>query len=155
MTVNEIIEELGEVFEGSPWYGNSLSAYFQQIHPAMLNHSHLDGHSIGQILEHMIVWREFVLDKLDGKLNTMEVGGDLDWAGRVYSLEDKNALYSRLRSTQKQLLEKLRTKEDNLLTNAVPDKAYTYGYLLKGLVQHDIYHIGQLFLLISGAKKVP
>ncbi len=151
MTVNEIIEELGEVFEGSPWYGNSLSAYFQQIHSGMLNHAHQGGHSIGQILEHMIVWREFVVDKLDGKRTTMEVGGDLDWAGRVYTSNDKNGLYSRLKATQKQLLEKLRTKEDSLLTDLVPDKTYTYGYLLKGLVQHDIYHIGQLFLLISGA----
>ena len=150
----EIIECLHESFEGKPWYGNSLSTYLQEIHADMLNFSIGGGHSIGQIIEHMIYWRELVTKRL--KNHTEVIIGDdsgSEWPCKTYPAEMKNTFFAQIRATQKELILNIERSDESLLNKTVPGKDYTFTYLIKGVIDHDIYHLGQLYYLISAAKK--
>lgn len=148
MKVQDLVDQINEVFEGDPWYGNSISKYLQEIEPEWLNKHHNNGHSIGQIITHMITWREYVIDKLMGVENETEVGGTKDWEkAKAYSNNDKNELFARFKSTQKMLVQLLSEKEDSFLDEPVPGKPFKFEKLLMGIIQHDIYHLGQIYLL--------
>ena len=153
MKLQELIDQVNEVFEGAPWYGSSVSAYLQEIKPEYLN-NHFEGtHSIGQIIAHMIRWREYVIDKLRGVENTLEVGDAEDWEVITYSVNGTNELFARFRNTQKTLVQLLAEKDDSLLAQHVPGKSYTFAKLLTGIIQHDIYHLGQIYLLKNTCTK--
>lgn len=152
MKLQELIEQIHEVFEGEPWYGNSISTYLQEIKPEYLDNQLQGSHTIGQIIAHMITWREFVIDKLRGKANTIEVGSAEDWDRKSYTQVDKNELFIRFKTTQKALIQLLQEKDDAILTQTVPGKSYAFEKLLTGIIQHDIYHLGQIYLLKSACS---
>lgn len=153
MNLQELIDQVNEVFEGDPWYGNSISAYLQEIKPEYLNNRFEGTHSIGQIIAHMIRWREYVIDKLRGVENVLEVGSEEDWDFSGYSTNDTNELFARFRNTQKTLVQLLNEKDDAQLKLRVPGKSYDFAKLLTGIIQHDIYHLGQIYLLKSTFSK--
>ena len=47
----------------------------------------------------------------------------------------------------KQLIALLHTKDDALLSQKLPNRDYNYRFLLNGLMQHNIYHLGQIAFL--------
>ncbi|MEO9475028.1 MAG: hypothetical protein ABJG41_05825 [Cyclobacteriaceae bacterium] len=58
-----------------------------------------------------------------------------------------------IKATQKELIQNIDRSDEALLNKTVPGKDYTFAYLIKGVIDHDIYHLGQLYYLISAAKK--
>ncbi len=42
------------------------------------------------------------------------------------------------------IIEMLETKDDTFLSEKVDEREYDFGFLLQGIIQHDIYHIGQI-----------
>ncbi len=153
MHITNILEDLKETFEGSPWYGNSLSNYLQNIKPDSLNYRQHDSHSIGQIIEHMIVWRQFTIDKILGQTTLISVNGSEDWEGRVYTPSDMNVLFGRIKDTQKRLIKILEEQTDNFLDKPVPEEQYSFRFMIRGLIYHDVYHLGQLYMLSKMAKQ--
>lgn len=145
--VRELINQLAEVFEGEPWYGNSISTYFQEAPATSLNTRFANGHSAGQIIAHMIAWRQYVIDKLQGADKILEVGSVEDWENKAYDSADKTVLFEKLKATQQTLIQLLGEKDDAFLQNKVPGKPYTFERLVNGIIQHDIYHLGQLYVL--------
>ncbi|MEM9929235.1 MAG: DinB family protein [Bacteroidota bacterium] len=62
----------------------------------------------------------------------------------------KAALLTQLEASQKDLLAAIRQNTDELLEEQVPSTyKYTRGDLTIGILQHDIYHLGQINLLVS------
>ena len=49
-----------------------------------------------------------------------------------------------LKSTHKKIIELLNQKEDNFLGDIVPIRKFNFRFMLNGLVQHNIYHLGQI-----------
>ena len=158
MTKNEILDYLHEVFEGSPWFGNSISAYLQEIESEMLNFSFPGGNSVGQVFDHMILWREFVMDKLNAldhnqiPVQTQSQFEAEDWPGKTFKESDKNVLFAKIRATQKALVQLIEAENDELLHKMVPGESYNFEFLLMGIMFHDTYHLGQLYMLTSSAK---
>ncbi|WP_258103782.1 DinB family protein [Marinoscillum sp. MHG1-6] len=157
MTINETIKDLNEVFEGTPWFGQSLSSYIQEIKGDELNFSIDGGNSIGEILNHMIHWRQFVIDKIQnphGGTETWSIGqtNEADWPKKKYLPSDKDLLVGKLRETQKILIQTLEETPDDLLKEKVIGRDYNFEHMLKGIIHHDIYHLGQLYMLISHTK---
>jgi len=149
MNLHEIIAQLNEVYDGNPWYGNSVSNYLQEIKPEMMSNKCANSHSIGQVIAHMVTWREYVIAKLENKAYDLEVGGANDWEDHEFTADDKVALYAKFKATQKSLTTILSGKSDEFLTQKAPDLSITFEKLLIGIIQHDIYHLGQIYLLRS------
>jgi uncharacterized damage-inducible protein DinB len=94
----------------------------------------------------MITWREFTIDRLrHSPQMQLEYFEKNDW--RVLDHKDLTLWpqgLERLQETQDELLELLSHLDDSILGKQVPEHNYTFKKLLDGIIQHDIYHIGQI-----------
>ena len=147
MVSESIINKLQLVFEGAPWYGNSVVTVLENIRDP--NQSLNDGNSIGQLLEHIITWRNFVIEKINGS-EAFDIGlnSKIDWnRNKVYNEDEMEELKQRLNQTQLEIKKILKDKSDLWFDETVPGKEYSFEFLLEGIIQHDIYHLGQIALL--------
>src|SRR5690606_37079686 len=107
--------------------------------------------SLGQILEHMIQWKRFTLEKLKGNESFhIELNSDQDWnKGKIYTQKEFAELIRSFKAACEELIDFISNKEDSFLDN-LAYKKYSYKTLIEGSIQHDIYQAGQLALLKSG-----
>lgn len=146
------ITSLSEVFEGDPWYGTSVMRKLENVpHVIGFKTCVPKSHTTAEIVMHLIQWKKFALEKLKGnEAWNIEVDSREDWpAIRVDSKEEWESLKRELVLAQQRIYEFLQDKEDDFLTENVPGKDYDFAYLIRGIRQHDIYHLGQIGLIGS------
>ena len=154
MTIDQLIEEYTEVFEGSPWYGESIQKTLKSIPYELVNEKRSpQEHSIADICLHMLNWRKFVIEKIKGH-ETFDIvlNTNADWEAEVF-LESPQAwqkLQDALQASQLALVTLLRSKPEEWLEQQVAGKEYHNLYMLRGIMQHDIYHLGQIRLIKRG-----
>lgn len=143
------INQLNELFTGEPWYGKPVVELLEGIRPEMaIQKPDSQAHSILEIAAHIGQWQWFVVEKLQG--NT---GFDIDNKVKDWPLSGKDnpSLWQETKqmiiSTKDQIIDELSKKEDTFMDQKVPKRDYNFEYLLHGIIQHDIYHIGQIALL--------
>lgn len=142
----QIAEQLRDVYEGEPWFGRSISSILNEIDEAIVFKKAANQHSILELLWHTITWKEFTLSRLrhDDELS-IKYFEENDW--RMLDHSDKTLWQQGLREFSKlhnELVEIVRQQNDELLCQRVRDRKYDFRKLLYGIVQHDIYHLGQI-----------
>ncbi|HEU4471940.1 MAG TPA: DinB family protein [Flavisolibacter sp.] len=156
--IQYIIKQLTEVYEGEAWYGRPLQQLLDSVQADTVFEKPAGQHAIIDILWHMITWREFTIDRLQHSPQmTLAYFENNDW--RRLDRTDKDLWpqgRERLQETQDQLLSLLRQTDDALLAKQVRERNYDFRKLLHGVIQHDIYHIGQIAFiskLLRGASQ--
>jgi uncharacterized damage-inducible protein DinB len=147
--INMLIKKFEEVYDGNPWYGDSFKSILKDIDSkATLKKEKKGGHSIAEILAHIIGWREFFLSRLTGNDFKIEQEETFNWK-RIDNNQETvwKSLLDTLEETQSRILNLLEKADDNLLDIPVHERNYNLEYLLEGVIQHDIYHFGQISLL--------
>ena len=146
MEISLIVDQLRNAYEGDPWFGRPVKQILAEIDESIAFERPYGQHSILDLLWHMITWREFTVDRIQHspqmQLDYFEIN---DW--RQLDLADKTLWQQgleRLQETQDQLLKLLETSTDDLLEQTVRERTYNFRKLLYGIVQHDIYHLGQI-----------
>lgn len=151
MTIQDIIHEFNELFEGQPWHGASILESLQACEPELVNQKpSTAAHSIAEILQHQLSWRTFVIEKLrENKEYDIVLNSENDWAEQVYVHDqaDWHQMIEELKQSQLEIKKLLRNRKDEWLYNTTPGKNYTNLHMLKGLLYHDLYHLGQIRLL--------
>ena len=149
---NKIIllrKKIEEVYSGDPWYGEPFKSILNGIDPGIALKKEKKGtHNIAEILAHIIGWREFLLTRLTGNDFKIEQEETFNWK-RIDNNEKTawKSLLIALEETQNKILNILEKSDDNLLDMPVHEKNYKMEYLIEGIIQHDIYHFGQISLL--------
>jgi len=151
MDIKEVTESLKTVYSGQPWYGNNLLHILSTIGSGNPNANFNGSNSLGQILEHMLQWKRFTIEKLKGNESFhIELNSVQDWnKEKIYTQEEFAELISSFKTACEELMDFIKDKEDSFLEN-LAYKKYRYKTLIEGSIQHDIYHAGQLALLIKG-----
>ncbi len=142
-------EQIKDAYEGEPWFGRNIRVLLDEIHEEIAFKKPAGQHSIVELVWHMINWKEFAISRLradDSKpLEYFEVN---DW--RELDADD-NSLWEKglkeLARIQNELVEVIQQQKDQMLEHFVPGRTYTFRKLLYGILQHDIYHIGQIAYL--------
>ncbi len=149
--INAIISNLQDVFEGEPWYGTSVMQKLETIDWQIVNEKKYGTKSIAVLLGHMISWRVFVLKKLQGdEAFTIEIDNHSDWPNiHIATANEWGELLEELRATQRILLALLVEQTDAFLEQKIPGKNDNFRFLMEGIIQHDVYHLGQIALLNS------
>lgn len=155
MKINDIIIQLEEIYSGKPWYGDSMADILNKISPVdAVKKLSPQTHCIVELVFHMITWRYFVVKQLQGD-NEYDVKQDdkNDW--REFNLSDENLWKSALSEfdkMHKMLISELNNFNEVLMNKTIPLRNYNYEFLLTGLIQHDMYHLGQISLIKSILK---
>jgi uncharacterized damage-inducible protein DinB len=144
--IKNIIAQIKDTYEGEPWFGRNAKAILAMPDERKIFEKKGSEHSILELLWHMITWREFVVDRLQhSQKMQLEYFEKNDW--RELDHQDKTLWpqgIERLEETQVQILSLLKERDDELLDKTVREKQYNFRKLLEGIIQHDIYHLGQI-----------
>ena len=146
------IERLTENYNGDPWYGRpllsilnevgSLNAWGQKVN---------NNHTNTTLLRHIVLWRLFTISRFKpDAVETTIYFDDNNWQTiNNPSKEDWERSMAELANSQQELLRIISTANGSMLDEQVPGRTYTFRYLLNGLIEHDIYHTGQIMLSIK------
>lgn len=144
-----ITSTLHSILDGEPWYGRSVMKLLQDVDPSSV-HKKLnnDSHSLIEMLYHMNTWAEFTLRRLEKDEETdLAAFEKLDWRHIDPSEHTWEKGVAQFKVTHDLIIELLETKNDEFLNGDVDYREYNFRFLLNGIIQHDIYHIGQIAYL--------
>jgi uncharacterized damage-inducible protein DinB len=127
------------------WYGPSLAELLTQISPELATTTPVPGaHSISELLQHLLLWNERIRNTCDGD-SLPRWQPEKDWAEPPIAW---NQLVSRWNQSRELLEEKIRNLPIEDLTKQVPGRNYPYETMLQGIVEHTIYHSGQIAMVL-------
>ncbi|NCU04747.1 MAG: DinB family protein [Chitinophagaceae bacterium] len=146
--VQFIITNLERVLTGEPWYGEAVMPMLKKIHPAVVFINPKNSHAAIEILYHMITWAEFTLSRVQKKQGyDLQTAEQLDWRIIDPKVQTWAKGLNEFEQLHKQLVTELQTKDDAFLSEMVDYREYNFRFLLNGLIQHNIYHLGQIAFL--------
>jgi uncharacterized damage-inducible protein DinB len=155
MTERErLLDQFEREVQGQPWHGPSLTTILDGVTAAQAAHKvSPDAHSIWEILLHMTGWKREVTGRARGNAAAEPAQGDWPVIGDPTDTRWREAQADHLRA-QRELVDVLGSLTDAKLATKVPgDTAAFVGAGLSvlatlwGLVQHDVYHAGQIAIL--------
>ena len=144
-----IITTLHSVLDGEPWFGRSVMKLLQEVDPAIVHTiPNENSHSLIELLYHMNTWAEFTLKRLEkDEENDLARFEKLDWRTIDSNEHTWEKGVAQFKVTHDLIIELLETKDDEFLSGDVDYREYNFRFLLYGIIQHDIYHIGQIAYL--------
>ena len=137
--------QLNENFTGEPWFGRNIQVILKEINEDIASQKPNGQHSILELLYHMINWRLFTINRLEKSSATVKSFEENDW--QVLDHQDKSLWQKgidQLNDTQQRLLNLINTMKDEDLQSPVHERDYENRTLINGIIQHDIYHLGQI-----------
>jgi uncharacterized damage-inducible protein DinB len=152
--LDRIAEQLERAFNGDAWYGPSVRTSLEGVDAKMATTRAVPaGHTIYELVLHMTSWTREVArhlrvgvarDPEQGDWPVATVADDAAWETIITALDAANT----------DLLQVIATLDDAVLDQCigdVRDRALGSGVsryvTLHGLVQHHVYHTGQISLL--------
>jgi uncharacterized damage-inducible protein DinB len=155
MTTSEKLSlELESVLSIGPWYGSPVYDIIKQVSfEAAYEKPAGTAHNIAEIVLHMLAWTEEVLDRMNGMDAGIPSSGDWPptgnpdeqkWQNYVDDLKLVNVnLLGLIQSFPEEKWNELINSERNRELGS----GVTYEELVNGLIQHHIYHTGQIAVL--------
>ena len=152
--MNKEVLSIAKSFEDTlgkqPWFGRAVYEILGEVDESKAN-TKPNGteHSMIDLLWHMNTWAEFTLGGLENRtveqMKTIEAN---DWRTIDPKTHSWKKGIEQLKATHDKIIELLKQKEDdNFLCDIVPLRKYNFRFLLNGLIQHNIYHLGQVAYL--------
>ena len=144
-----ISEQLHKAFEGDAWNGPSVRETLDGVSAEQAAAKPIAGsHSIWELALHLAVWVEHSRHAIDGKPLPLELDTPEDWP-RVSGTDP--AAWKQTRNqvfeSGKALVKAIEKFPPERLTDSVPGRSYDFHQLFHGIVDHTIYHAGQIALL--------
>jgi uncharacterized damage-inducible protein DinB len=145
--VARIHDQLVRAFHGEAWHGAAVRELVSGVNAEQAARKVLPhAHTIWEIVLHISAWQRAVLGRLQGR--EMQLTPEQDWP-RVADTGErawKGAL-AELEETHRQLADAVAALDEAALERVVPGKSYSVYYMLHGVIQHDLYHAGQIAVL--------
>lgn len=140
-------------YDGAPWLGVNFTEKLALITPELAACKlSPDSNSIWEILNHIIGWREVVLQGIPQNGYKTPPHNYLQPIKNPTALEWEHTLV-RLKDSQEDWLEFLTQMDKKIFEKPFGDKNYNHYELIIGILHHDIYHLGQISLLIKLLKE--
>jgi uncharacterized damage-inducible protein DinB len=142
-----IAEQARRAFEGDAWHGPSVLELLQDVTAEEAAARPVKGaHSIWEVALHIGAWDAIVVRRMAGE-TVVEVADAEDWPQPAPSAAAWEATRQALREGNLRLRQAIAAFDGTRLAAPVPGKDYDYRFMLHGIVQHDLYHAGQIALL--------
>jgi uncharacterized damage-inducible protein DinB len=144
--IENLTSLLKRTFEKGAWYGPSVHDVLSKVTTDNAQKKLNNTHSIIELVAHMTSWRNYVVSRLTGNIDfevteAMNFPSERDW---VKAKADLNG-------SQEALMRAVASFPVEKLNELVPQAThrYTYYTLIHGIIHHDIYHTGQISLILK------
>ena len=152
--IARLLDQLEREHSGDPWHGSPLRDILDGVDAIQASHKPIPGgHSIWELVLHMTGWKREVAARTGGAPAGMPADGDWPDVGEPTDARWRAAL-QRLEEAHRALITAIEQLPEATLFEATNDPrnrplgaGVSYYVLLHGVVQHDVYHAGQIALL--------
>ena len=144
--MSSIVAMLEAVHSTGTWYGKPVMEVLTATDETVVyERPTANSHSLIDLLYHMLNWQDFTLRRLQ-KIREADptLVDQMDWRDidpKIHTWKEGVAAFEEQFRQIKALLE---TVPESLLEEPVDYRDYNFRHLLNGLIQHNIYHIGQV-----------
>jgi len=150
-----LADQIRRAFEGNAWHGDSILELLSDVNSKTAAARPIkDAHTIWEILLHIAAWDDVATRRIGGMAvqltdeQNFPVVTDTSEAAWTQAIENTKKIHHELIKAVSGFL-------DSRLSEQVPGKTqnyYNFYYLFSGIVQHELYHAGQIALLKKAAK---
>lgn len=148
-------DQIRRAFEGEAWHGDALLQLLADVNAATASaHPIKDAHSIWELVLHINAWDDAVCRRTGGKAVTLTDKENFPPVTGT-SQEAWRKTVQQVKQTHEQLVQAVAAFPDSRLEEQVPGKSekyYNFYYMFSGIVQHELYHAGQIALLKKAAR---
>ena len=147
--IKNYIRQFEQLYGGGSWQDESFEAKLQDVTEQTAFMRPLPGvHSIAEIIWHSLYWRTVLIKRMEGNYGYRDETVDKYNFLSIETLKQKGWIYlwNEWQKSQEQLIAYLRERTDHHLEEKAPGKD-SLEYMVEGIIQHDIYHLGQIGLV--------
>ena len=146
--MQRIEDQLRRAFEGNAWHGPAVRELLADVSAARAAARPLStAHSIWEIVLHIAAWEGVVRRRLQGE-TVADLPPEQDWpAVRDTSEAAWRQALDDLEQAHRALHEAIARSNEAHLADTVPGKDHSVYLMLHGIIQHDLYHAGQIAVL--------
>jgi len=143
--IEQLLEQYNQTMTGDAWYGDPVWRILDGIDARCAVASPFGGHTIWQLVMHMLFWEDVATRRLTGPVSPdlagnfpeMPVLDEQSWQGTLDQFRASNERFRVALS----LANPVRLDENT------PGGQRSFRYEIVGVIEHHIYHIGQISLL--------
>jgi uncharacterized damage-inducible protein DinB len=142
----EIAEAYRAVTIKGAWYGPTVAELLERITPEAATTAPPPGaHTIAELLQHLLLWNERI--RMTDETHPMpKWEAEKEWGEPAIPW---NELVPRWKQSRDLLEERMRKFPVEDLGKQTPGRNYPYEFMLNGIVQHTIWHSGQIAMALS------
>ena len=145
-----LADQIRRAFEGDAWHGDSIKELLAGVTAATAAARPIkNAHSIWELVLHIAAWDDAVLRRIGGAAVEPTKQQDFPPVKDTSPAAWRRTL-SHLEKTHNDLIRAVAAFPDSRLQDQVPGKTeeyYDFYYMFSGIVQHELYHAGQIALL--------
>ncbi len=152
--IDRILDQLKRAFEGPAWHGPSIKESLNGVTAAQAHQRPIaNGHSIWELVHHIAVWEDVGRRRLEGDPAEVPISSVEEWPPAEDLSETAwEKSKAALERSHHALVEAIsRVRLSRLDEPILKDKSTVY-VKLHGVIQHDLYHAGQIAILKKGLK---
>jgi uncharacterized damage-inducible protein DinB len=145
--IKRTIKELENLYYGNAFHGPALKEILEGVTATQaLAKPISNGHNIWELVLHTVGWNKVFLLGLEGKILDQPEDGDFPIINDTSEQAWQKTLVQ-LKENIDEMLEKISNLSDSHLDVNIPDKDYNLRFVIGGILNHIVYHSGQIALL--------
>jgi uncharacterized damage-inducible protein DinB len=147
--IERILDQLKRAYEGNAWHGPSVREALAGVTAAQAQARPLtNAHSIWELVQHIAVWEDVGRRRLEGDRAPVDISSPEDWP----LADEKNQTAweqakAALDRGHESLREAIARVPESRLDEPIFEGMSTVYVTLHGVIQHDLYHAGQIAML--------
>jgi hypothetical protein len=145
---HRIADQLRRAFSDDAWHGPALNELLADVTEDQASTRPLpSAHSIWELTLHIELWAHAALEATKGTSMPKLYNPPRDWPSAGKSASAWTSTRERLFASGEQLAQAIEGFGDERLQEIVPGREYDFYHLFHGIVQHSLYHGGQIAIL--------
>lgn len=147
--IERILDQLQRAFEGNAWHGPSVREALNGVTAAQAHARPLpNAHSIWELVQHIAVWEDVGRRRLTGDRAQIAISSPEDWpAADDTSAAAWEQAKAALERGHQALVDAIAQTAESRLDEPIFEGMSTVYATLHGVIQHDLYHAGQIAML--------
>lgn len=153
--IDDLVRQFRDIRRGPLWMGENFETKLGRLRgDAPFQRPGPDMHCAAEIVAHLTAWRRDALLKIERGKGHLRDQDEENWPP-VSKLREKGweQILREFDESLEAVLALLEQRDDAFLTETYYDQdyqgEYQYGYVIYGLLHHDLYHLGQLGIILK------
>jgi uncharacterized damage-inducible protein DinB len=145
-----LADQIRRAFEGDAWHGDSVLELLSNVDAQTAAARPIrNTHSIWELVLHIAAWDDAVRRRTGGSAVTLNDEQNFPPVKDTSEASWRKTV-DQVKQTHNELVKAVAAFPDSRLQEPVPGKSqdyYNFYYMFSGIVQHELYHAGQIALL--------